>query len=135
DFEKWAAAEGRNGILVDGVPIQRHWLIPPEQRPKLYASHPTLSLEEIRVRTQGAWDQFYSWGRVWARSRVAVESLRSRVAFVLISKLYRQMYANTGIATDSARVARSTRWARWIGLGCRRLFMGRPMPELQMPAA
>ena len=32
--------------------------------------------------------------------------------FVLISKLYRQMYANTGIATDSARVARSARRAR-----------------------
>ena len=39
---------------------------------------------------------------------------RSRVAFVLISKLYRQMYANTGIATDSARVSRANQWARLI---------------------
>ena len=31
--------------------------------------------------------------------------MRARLAFVLISKLYRQMYANTGIATDSARVS------------------------------
>jgi radical SAM superfamily enzyme YgiQ (UPF0313 family) len=133
DFEKWAAEEGRSSTLVDGVPITRHWLIPEARRPKLFASHPTLSLEEIRVGTQGAWDQFYGWRRVWARSRV-VESVRSRVAFVLISKLYRQMYANTGIATDSARVARSARWARWMGRACRGLFLGKPMPDLQMPA-
>ena len=60
-------------------------------------------------------------------------SLKSRVAFVLISKLYRQMYANTGIATDSARMQRSTRWARWFGLACRRLFLAKPMPELEVP--
>jgi hypothetical protein len=52
---------------------------------------------------------------------------------VLVSRLYRQMYANTGIATDSARVARSTRWARWLGLATRRLFLTTPMPHLQVP--
>jgi radical SAM superfamily enzyme YgiQ (UPF0313 family) len=132
DFEKWAAEENRRGTTVDGVPITRHWLIPEGRRPRLYAAHPTMSLEEIRVGTQHAWDRFYSWTQVWERSRV-VESVRARVAFVLISKLYRQMYANTGIATDSARVQRSARWARWIGLACRRLFLGRPMPDLQIP--
>jgi hypothetical protein len=45
------------------------------------------------------------------------------------------MYANTGIATDSARVARSAHWARWMGMAARRLFVGRPMPHLQMPAS
>jgi hypothetical protein len=69
---------------------------------------------------------------VWDRSRV-VESTRARIAFVLISKLYRQTYANTGIATDSARVQRSTRWARWIGHACRRLFLAKPMPALAIP--
>ena len=52
---------------------------------------------------------------------------------MLISKIYRQMYANTGIATDSARVNRSARWARMMAIPCRRLFAGKPMPELQMP--
>jgi hypothetical protein len=52
---------------------------------------------------------------------------------VLISKLYRQMYANTGIATDSARTARATQWARWIARPCRRLFVTAPMPHLQVP--
>ena len=133
DFDKWAADEKHRGTAIDGVPITRHWLIPQERRPKLYADHPTLSLEEIRVRTQGAWDRFYSWRGVWARSR-CVESLRSRLAFVLVSKLYRQMYANTGIATDSARVARSARFAQVIGRAARRLFLAPPMPDLQMPA-
>jgi hypothetical protein len=47
---------------------------------------------------------------------------------VLISKLYRQMYANTGIATDSARVSRANRWARLIARPCRRLFVAQPWP-------
>ncbi len=132
DFEKWAVDEGRRATLIDGVPLTRHWLIPEDRRPRLYTAHPTMSLEEIRVGTQRAWDRFYSWRRVWARSRV-VESTRARLAFVLISKLYRQMYANTGIATDSARVARSARRARWIGFACRRLFLGKPMPDLMVP--
>jgi radical SAM superfamily enzyme YgiQ (UPF0313 family) len=132
DFDKWAADESHRGTLVDGVPLTQHWLIPEQKRPRLYSPHPTMSLEEVRVGTQGAWDRFYDWRHVWARSRV-VESVRARVAFVLISKLYRQMYANTGIATDSARVQRSARWARWIGYACRRLFLGKPMPDLKIP--
>ena len=133
DFEKWVKkmnAEG--GAKVDGIPLTQHWLIPEPRRPKLYTPHPTLELEEIRVRTQGAWDQFYSLRRVWKRAQI-LESTKSRVAFVLISKLYRQMYANTGIATDSARVQRSARSARWIAAVCRRLFLAAPMPDLAMP--
>ena len=63
-----------------------------------------------------------------------MKSLKARLAFVLISKIYRQMYANTGIATDSARVSRSARWARLMAIPCRRLFAGRPMPDLQVPS-
>ncbi len=132
DFEKWAAKPENHETKVDGVPVTKHWLIPQEKRPKLFTPHPTMSIEEIRVRTQDAWDQFYSWGNVWKRSNV-VKSLKARVAFMLISKLYRQMYANTGIATDSARVQRSAQWARIIATAIRRLFLGKPMPDLQMP--
>jgi hypothetical protein len=132
DFEKWANDAGRSSTTVDGVPITRHWLIPEDKRPKLFTSHPTMSLEEIRVGTQTAWDEFYSWRRIWARSGV-LESMKGRLGFCLISKLYRQMYANTGISTDSARVARSARWARLMGLACRRLFLAKPMPELAYP--
>jgi len=132
DFEKWAAKPENHETKVDGVPVTKHWLIPQEKRPKLFTPHPTMSIEEIRVRTQDAWDQFYSWGNVWKRSNV-VKSMKARVAFMLISKLYRQMYANTGIATDSARVQRSAQWARIIATAIRRLFLGKPMPDLQMP--
>ena len=58
---------------------------------------------------------------------------KGRLAFVLISKLYRQMYANTGIATDSARARAIGRVARWMARPCRRLFAAAPMPELQVP--
>ena len=131
DFEKWVSELGDAAQKVDGVPVTQHWLIPVSKRPKLYTPHSTMSLEEIRAKTQGAWDRFYSFSSVWKRSSV-VKSVRSRLAFVLVSKLYRQMYANTGIATDSARVARSTRYARLIGAACRRLFLAAPMPELTL---
>ena len=81
-----------------------------------------------------SWDAFYSLPRIWQRSP-CVTSLRARLAFVLISKLYRQMYANTGIATDSARVARSAKRARVLARLARRLFVATPMPGLEIPAA
>ncbi len=133
DFAKWEVAQGKTAEAIDGVPITRHWLIPQERRPKVYTPHPTLTPDEIRAGTQRVWDQFYSVPNIWARSR-AVKSYRNRVFFVLLSKLYRQMYANTGIATDSARHQKSERWARLLAKPCRRVFAGRPMPDLQMPA-
>jgi radical SAM superfamily enzyme YgiQ (UPF0313 family) len=129
DFEAWEKRLGREAAHVGGVPITRHWLIPQEQRPKVYVPHPVMPADEIRSRTQAVWDEFYSLRRIWARSR-CTPTLRARLAFVLISKLYRQMYANTGIATDSARVSRANRWARLIARPCRRLFVARPLPGL-----
>jgi len=91
--------------------------------------HATLYPEEIRARTQAVWDQFCSPRRIWERSR-CTPTIRGWLAFVMISKLYRQMYANTGIATDSARVSRANRWARLIAKPCRRLFTARLLPAL-----
>jgi radical SAM superfamily enzyme YgiQ (UPF0313 family) len=133
DFEAWEKTIGAGAERVGGVPITRHWLIPPARRPKVYVPHPVMSPDEIRARTQAVWDTFYSLPRVWARSK-CVRTLKARLAFVLISKLYRQMYANTGIATDSARMSRANRWARIIARPCRHLFAARPMPELQVPS-
>ncbi len=132
DFAKWEKSMELDPRPIRGIPLTRHWLIPQESRPKLYCPHPTMSADEIRHRTQVAWDRFYRLPLIWQRSRF-LKSLRARLAFILISKLYRQMYANTGIATDSARVERSARWARWIAKPCRRLFSAPPMPELRVP--
>jgi hypothetical protein len=56
------------------------------------------------------------------------------MAFIFLSKLYRQMYAGTGISTDSARRKKSKNWARWTARQCKKLFKAKPMPELQLPA-
>lgn len=82
--------------------MTRRWLIPQALRPKLYWDHPVTSAEEIRSRTQGVWDNFYGWGPIWKRSSF-INFSRGRLAFVLISRIYRMMYADTGIATDSPR--------------------------------
>jgi hypothetical protein len=90
--------------------------------------------EEIRRHTQGVWDSFYSLSEIWKRSN-CVKSFKSRLTFLFISKLYRQMYANTGIATDSARRKTANRWARWLAKPCQRLFQGKPMPDLAAPGS
>jgi hypothetical protein len=132
DFERWEKGFGVQIPTVAGTPITRYWLIPPDQRPKMFMPHPTMNSEEMRQRTQGVWDRFYSFGAVWKRSN-CTPNLRARLAFIFISKLYRQMYASTGIATDSARRNRANKWARLIAKPCRRLFQGKPMPGLQAP--
>ncbi len=132
DFLRWEKLMEADATRIAGFPLTRYWLIPQALRPKVYMSHPVMSDDEIRRRTQGVWDRFYSLRSIWKRSR-CVKSLRSRLAFALISKLYRQMYANTGIATDSARGNRAVRWAQWLAKPCLRLFQGPAMPELQVP--
>jgi radical SAM superfamily enzyme YgiQ (UPF0313 family) len=131
DFSKWEQLPSSTA-LVDDVPVNRYWLIPTRRRPKVYSPHPAMTAEQIRQGTQTAWDVFYRLPTIWKRSR-CVRSLRARLAFVLISKLYRQMYANTGIATDSARVQRSAQRARLLARLVRRLFVAEPMPDLQVP--
>jgi hypothetical protein len=132
DFAKWEQQQ-TGAPPNDGIPLTRYWLLPPSQRPRVYTPHPTMSADTIRRGTQDVWDRFYTLPAIWHRS-TCVLSLRARIAFVLISKLYRQMYANTGIATDSARVARSARRARWLAKAARRLFVAAPMPDLAEPA-
>lgn len=132
DFNRWEKEQAKNPTVVDGVPITRYWLIPTEKRPKMFTPHPTMSSGEISDRTQKVWDRFYNWSAIWERS-ACTPTLRARVAFMFLSKLYRQMYAGTGISTDSARKKKSKRWARWTAAQCRLLFVAKPMPELQSP--
>ena len=132
DFDRWEKSFGGHPPEVEGIPITRYWLIPPDKRPKMFMPHPTMGSDEMRTRTQTVWDNFYSFPAIWKRSR-CTPNLRARLAFVFISKLYRQMYASTGIATDSARRERANIWARRIAKITRRLFQAKPMPGLQMP--
>ncbi len=91
-----------------------------------------MSSNEIQERTQSVWDRFYEFGAIWKRS-ACTPTLRARVAFVLLSKLYRQMYAGTGISTDSARRKKAKTSARWIARQTRKIFQAEPMPELMFP--
>jgi len=132
DFARWEKEQALAPTLVGDVPITRYWLIPTEVRPKMFTPHPSMSSDEIRQRTQKVWDRFYNWSAIWHRS-ACTPNLRARIAFMFLSKLYRQMYAGTGISTDSARRKKSKSWARWTARQCRKLFQASPMPELQSP--
>jgi hypothetical protein len=132
DFDRWEKSMNGSTPQVAGVPITRYWLIPAGVRPKMFTPHETMTADEIRERTQWVWDRFYSMREIWERSK-CVPLLRDRLAFLFVSKLYRQMYANTGMSTDSARRQKATRIARWLAVPCRKLFEAKPMPELEMP--
>jgi radical SAM superfamily enzyme YgiQ (UPF0313 family) len=132
DFGRWEKEQSANPTMVDGVPITRYWMIPTEVRPKMFTPHPTMSSDEIRARTQKVWDKFYTWSAIWQRSR-CTPTLRARLGFIFLSKLYRQMYAGTGISTDSARRKKAKSWARWTAKECKRLFRAKPMPDLEAP--
>jgi hypothetical protein len=99
----------------------------------MFTPHPSMSSAEISDRTQRVWDRFYGWTNIWSRS-ACTPTLRARLAFVLLSKLYRQMYAGTGISTDSARRKKAKTTARFIARQTRRIFVAKPMPELASPA-
>jgi radical SAM superfamily enzyme YgiQ (UPF0313 family) len=132
DFTRWEKQQSVDPAMVDGIPITRYWLIPWENRPKMFTPHPSMSSDEIRERTQKVWDRFYNWSAIWERS-ACCPNVTSRIAFIFLSKLYRQMYAGTGISSDSARRKKSRRWARWTARQCKRLFRAKPMPELESP--
>lgn len=132
DFNRWEKEQAKNPTMVGDVPITRYWLIPTAVRPKMFTPHPTMSSAEISDRTQKVWDTFYGTAAVWKRSG-CIKSMKGRLAFVMLSKLYRQMYAGTGISTDSARRKKAKRSARWLVKQTARIFRSSPMPELQSP--
>src|SRR6476660_9269730 len=80
DFGRWET-EDANVPMVDGVPLTRYWLIPPEHRPRVYLPHPIMTAGEVRSRTQDVWDDFYALNLVWQRSSF-LKSIRARLAFV-----------------------------------------------------
>jgi radical SAM superfamily enzyme YgiQ (UPF0313 family) len=132
DFLRWEKEQEKAPAYVEGIPVTRYWLIPAAIRPKMFMPHPLMSSQEISNRTQGVWDRFYSFASIWKRSECA-PTLRARIAFVFLSKLYRKMYAGTGISTDSARRRKANSGARWLSRYTRKFFTSKPMPELAMP--
>ena len=134
DFGRWEKEQAAKPEMeaVDGTPLTRYWLIPTGTRPKMFTPHPSMDSAEISHRTQAVWDRFYEFSAIWKRS-ACTPTLRARVAFVLLSKLYRQMYAGTGISTDSARRKKAKTSARFIARQTRKIFQAKPMPELQSP--
>ena len=118
DFIRWEKTLGDNPPTIAGIPLTRRWLIPQALRPKLYWDHPVMSARGDPFPNPGCLGQFLQLGPDLEAFAI-IKSSRGRLAFVLISRIYRLMYADTGIATDSARVTWSGRWTRWMAKPCR----------------
>jgi radical SAM superfamily enzyme YgiQ (UPF0313 family) len=111
DFNKWEETLGPEPEKFGGIPVSRHWLIPQALRPKVYTPHPVMGADEIRERTQGVWDKFYSLSSIWQRS-TCVKSYKSRLAFVLISKPIGRFLRQHRDCHRQRPRPRSARWAR-----------------------
>ena len=108
--------------------MNRYWLARANERLGVAIQNPVMTRAEISAGTRSAWDQFYSLRLLWERSR-RIRTLRKRLMFVLFFKMYRQMYAGTGFASDSAR-QRVAMWAGLLALPCRRFFKSPPTPDV-----
>jgi anti-anti-sigma factor len=58
DFQNWEKTMESHPTRIAGFPLSRYWLIPQSLRPNVCGSHPTMSADEIRQRTQSTWDRF-----------------------------------------------------------------------------
>ena len=132
DFARWEEKMASDPTRIAGYPLTRFWLIPASSGPRCTRRIPCCRPSRFARARSRHGTRFYSIPAIWERASI-IKSLRGRLVFVMISKLYRQMYANTGIATDSARATRSAQWARWLARPCRGCFVTTPMPDLQVP--
>jgi len=109
DFMHWEK-KMRAEDAVEGGRLARYWLIPYTERPKVQVPHPSMSSAELLAGTTDVWRRFYETRAVWRRSKM-MPDLKSRLFFLLASKLLAQTYFHTGIASDSARAARAASWS------------------------
>ncbi len=77
DFQNWEKRQAADPKTIAGIPLTRYWLIPAEARPKMFTPHPSMNADEIRERTQGVWDQFYSLSSIWDTIRLCLVASRA----------------------------------------------------------
>ena len=129
DFEKWEKSHGENPPSVRRHAADAALADPDGEAAEVLHAAPDDEPRRSAVADAGGVGSVLQSSTIWERSK-CISSIKGRLGFLLISKLYRQMYANTGIATDSARQSRARRMARLLVIPCRKLFAGKPMPDL-----
>ena len=131
DFAALEKSLGADAPRIGGVPISRHWLIPQGKRPKVYMDHPVMNPTRSAIAPRP-----YGIGsiRCQASGRVRASGLFAEGAPGL-----RPHLEDLSPDVREHRDCHRQRPCQSFGaLGapdndpCRRLFAGRPMPELQI---
>ena len=134
DFAKWEEKMASDPTRIAGHPLTRFWLIPREQRPKVYTPHPMLSPEQIRRGTQSIWDRFYSIPAIWERAQHRQVAARRASLFVdHVEALPADVCEYRHRDRQRAREPLDSVGARVLARPCRSLFVTTPMPDLQVP--
>jgi hypothetical protein len=119
-------------MLRDKLPVrwaaglENYWLADRVGHNKLPYRHPNLSGEEIMAALRDLWTDFYSFRQILARV-VHLKIVRPDhfVAYLLMSRLFKAVYFDSGIATDSARTSKVGWLTRRCGELALRLLKGR----------
>ena len=83
------------------VTVDRFWLT--DHGPADVIKHPTLTKEDLLRENRLSWDRFYSWREILARTRFGIPRrwpLMGRVTYVLLSIVFRRVYAGNGLVAD-----------------------------------
>jgi radical SAM superfamily enzyme YgiQ (UPF0313 family) len=93
-----------------------YWLT--RMRPVDIIKHPNISKDDLHVENKKCWDDFYSLGESYKRTKLGRAkswSPAKKLAYLMVCILFRQAYAGYGMAADSVRKTE-------MGLGKRMLI-------------
>jgi radical SAM superfamily enzyme YgiQ (UPF0313 family) len=126
-------------LLKDNLPIklkpgmEQYWLA---ERKRVYSliDHPTLAPGDIAHALKRLWNGFYSAPEILKRARtLGLKKPAHILGFFLVSKIYKQIYYEHGVAADSARTTTGNWITRLLGEGALRFL--KKEPDVTAPAS
>jgi radical SAM superfamily enzyme YgiQ (UPF0313 family) len=101
--------------------MEQYWLL--EKKAGRLCHHPHLQTEEIEEAIKLLWNGFYSTPQILKRAKkMGLRKLAHVLPYFLVSKIYKKIYYEHGLAADSVRTTEGTWITKLLGEGALRLF-------------
>jgi radical SAM superfamily enzyme YgiQ (UPF0313 family) len=94
--------------------MEQYWLT--DKKPATLCQHPHLTQEEIKDALRSLWNGFYSTPQILKRARVmGFRKPQHIFGYFVASKMYKKVYYEHGIASDSARTIQGNWVTKMLG--------------------
>jgi radical SAM superfamily enzyme YgiQ (UPF0313 family) len=104
--------------------MERYWLV---EKSKTVCRHPHLEPGDIIDALKYLWNGFYSMPQIVKRAKMmGLTKPTHFLAYFLMSKIYKKIYYEYGIAADSVRTTEGGWMTKFLGEGTLRLFKKEP---------